>query len=89
VISQACRIAEQAGFPAAANDPFAGGHVVERHGAPELGIHALQIEIDRRCYLTPTGEPNEGFDEVAQLIETVALQLGRALLDRQLPQAAE
>ena len=89
VISQACRIAEQAGFPAAANDPFAGGYVVERHGAPELGIHALQVEIDRRCYLTPTGEPNEGFDEVAQLIETVALQLGRALLDRQLPQAAE
>ena len=88
-ISQACKIAEERGFPAAANDPFAGGHVVERHGAPELGIHALQIEIDRRCYLTAAGEPNEGFDDAAQLIEALALQLGRALLDQQLPQAAE
>jgi len=68
---------------------FAGGHVIERHGSPELGMHALQIEVDRRCYLTAAGEPNEGFDDVAQLIEALALQLGQALLDQQLPQAAE
>jgi N-formylglutamate amidohydrolase len=89
VIAQACKIAEERGFPAAANNPFAGGHVIERHGAPELGVHALQIEIDRRCYLAPAGEPSEGFDDVAQLIEAVALLLGQALLDQQLPEAAE
>ena len=32
------------GFSACVNDPFAGGHVVDRHGAPHLGVHALQIE---------------------------------------------
>lgn len=89
VIAEACRIAEQAGFPAAANDPFAGGHVIEHHGAPERSVHALQIEIDRRCYLTPAGEPGEGFDQVALLLEALALNLGEALLQRQLPQAAE
>jgi N-formylglutamate amidohydrolase len=89
VISHACRIAEQAGFVAAANDPFAGGHVLERHAAPERGIYALQIEIDRRCYLTPAGEPGEGFDQMALLIESVALELGQTVLEHQLPQAAE
>ncbi|HYI42646.1 MAG TPA: N-formylglutamate amidohydrolase, partial [Sphingomicrobium sp.] len=34
------QVAAAHGFSAAVNDPFAGGHVVERHGAPHLGIHA-------------------------------------------------
>lgn len=89
VIANACRVAEELGFAAAANDPFAGGHVVERHGAPDRGIHALQIEIDRRCYLDSAGEPGEGFDRVATLLEALALTLGELLLDRQVPQAAE
>lgn len=40
-----------AGFRTRCNDPYAGGHIIERHGRPAQGIHALQIEIDRRCYL--------------------------------------
>lgn len=35
------------------NSPYAGGHVVERHGAPAHGIHAVQLEIDRSLYLDP------------------------------------
>ena len=35
------------------NDPFAGGHVIERHARPALEVHALQIELDRRSYLDP------------------------------------
>lgn len=88
-ISNACLIAEQMGFAAAANDPFAGGHVLERHGAPDRGVQALQIEIDRRCYLTASGEPGEGFNDVALLIEELAVRLGGMLLDRELSQAAE
>lgn len=88
-IARACRIAQEEGFEAAANDPFAGGHVVERHGAPHLNVHALQIEIDRSCYLTATGEPNRQFDRLAVLIETLAIRLGRDLLDHQLAAAAE
>ena len=36
---------------AAHNRPYAGGFALERHAAPKRGIHALQLEIDRRSYL--------------------------------------
>ena len=53
VSSEALRIARRCGFEAGLNDPFAGGHVIDRHARPARGVHALQIEIDRRCYLDP------------------------------------
>jgi hypothetical protein len=49
----------------------------------------LQIEIDRRCYLDKAGEPSRGFDRVATLIETLAVDLGQELLGRQFATAAE
>ncbi len=88
-MSQALSLASNAGFAPAANDPFAGGHIIDRHGRPQNEVHAIQIEIDRRCYLKPSGEPGERFDEVAGLIEALAVQLGTELLDRRLPAAAE
>ena len=39
------------GVRAALNTPYAGGHILERHGAPERNIHAVQVEIDRALYL--------------------------------------
>ena len=89
LMSQALSLASTAGFAPAANDPFAGGHIIDRHGRPQNEVHAIQIEIDRRCYLKPSGEPGERFDEVAGLIEALAVQLGTELLDRRLPAAAE
>ncbi|WP_300974384.1 N-formylglutamate amidohydrolase [Sphingomonas sp. LHG3406-1] len=91
VTDVARRTAEEAGFRAAANDPYAGGHIVAAHGAPDRGIHALQLELDRRCYLDAGGmAPGEGFDRSARLVEAIARTLGEALLDRSgLPLAAE
>ena len=78
------RTAEEAGFRALANDPYAGGHIVTAHGDPLAGVHALQIELDRRCYLDTSGEaPGEGFDRCARLLEALARRLGEALLGRQ------
>ena len=54
-----------AGFDAGLNDPFAGGHVIERHARPARGVHALQIEIDRRCYLDATLEARRAPDSTA------------------------
>jgi len=72
------------------NEPFAGGHVIERHAWPARGVHALQLEIDRRCYLDEgLREPGPGFDRTAALIETLAVELGEALLGRQYATAAE
>jgi N-formylglutamate amidohydrolase len=87
---EALRIARGLGFEAGLNEPFAGGHIVERHSRPSRNVHALQIEIDRRCYLTlPANAPGPRFDEVAALIEALAVGLGELLLRQQFATAAE
>lgn len=78
------RTAEAQGVRTACNDPYAGGHILAAHSAPERGIHALQLELDRRSYLDAAGEaPGPGFDRAARLLESLAGTLGRSLLDRQ------
>ncbi|MFL6742312.1 MAG: N-formylglutamate amidohydrolase [Sphingomicrobium sp.] len=87
---EAVRIAAGCGYSAGLNDPFAGGHVIARHGHPALGVHALQIELDRRCYLDPAlGAPGPGFDRAARFLETLAVRLGESLLGRHFATAAE
>ena len=54
---------------AAHNRPYAGGYVLEQHGAPGKGLHALQLEIDRRSYLdSRLAEPGRGFAAMAHLL---------------------
>jgi N-formylglutamate amidohydrolase len=80
VTDAAARIARAEGWVVALNEPYAGGHVVERHGRPAEGIHALQLEIDRRCYLAPDGRsPGPGFDRASRLIERLAAGLAEIL----------
>ena len=65
--------------PAAHNRPYAGGYVLERHGRPRDGVHALQIEIDRSSYLdSRLMEAGEGFDDVARLLAGLVSALGEA-----------
>jgi N-formylglutamate amidohydrolase len=86
----AVEIARSCGFDAGLNDPFAGGHVIDRHAHPERNVHALQLEVDRRFYLDERlREPGGGFDRVAAFIEALAVELGEALLGRQFATAAE
>jgi N-formylglutamate amidohydrolase len=40
-----------AGYRTRRNKPFAGGFITEHFGAPDRGIHAIQIEIARALYL--------------------------------------
>ena len=76
----AATIATELGFTAALNDPYAGGNIVERHGRPSEGIHALQVEIDRSAYLArDLMTPGAGFDRVSRLIEALAIGLAEAL----------
>ena len=39
------------GIRLALNAPYAGGHILERHGDPVRNVHAIQLEIDRTFYL--------------------------------------
>ena len=87
---EAMAVSRRCGFEAGLNDPFAGGHIIERHARPSNGIHALQVEIDRRCYLDERlTKPGRGFDRVVSLIETLAVELGQSLIGRQFATAAE
>jgi N-formylglutamate amidohydrolase len=68
--------------PAAHNRPYAGGYVLERHAHPRLGVHALQIEIDRSCYLdSQLLEPGPGFDEVVDVLSALVRKLAGAVAD--------
>ena len=42
------------GYRVARNDPYAGGFTTRNYGRPEVGIHALQIEIKRSLYMDET-----------------------------------
>lgn len=81
---------------AAHNRPYAGGYVLERHAAPDSGLHALQLEIDRSRYLDARlAEPGAGFDAMVELLSGLVwrlagevAELGRGA-DAAWPQAAE
>ena len=90
VSREAMEIARRCGFDAALNDPFAGGHVIDRHADLKRGVHALQIEIDRSLYLDlPHAVASAGFDRIASLLDTLVVRLGEALLGRLFATAAE
>jgi N-formylglutamate amidohydrolase len=65
--------AESAGFATALNAPYAGGHILERHGQPGRGTHAIQLEVDRSLYLDPAlDQPGPGLPVVSRLILRIA-----------------
>ncbi|WNO53193.1 N-formylglutamate amidohydrolase [Stakelama saccharophila] len=87
-LARAAHAVRAGGHVAAINDPYAGGHVLERHGAPGRGVHALQIEIDRSLYLDPALDaPGPGAAKVAQMLRAVIDALADGALP--VPVAAE
>jgi N-formylglutamate amidohydrolase len=48
-------VAEGADYTIARNAPYAGAHSVATHAAPNRGIVAVQIEVDRALYLNADG----------------------------------
>jgi N-formylglutamate deformylase len=50
------------GYRVAVNDPYRGGTILQRFGAPSRGIHSVQVEISRALYLVePVVEKGPGF----------------------------
>lgn len=67
----------QCGREAAHNRPYAGGYVLERHGSPRRGIHALQLEIDRSRYLDgDLAEIGPGFEGLVSDLAALVRRLG-------------
>jgi len=81
LLDAALAAARALGYRAACNAPYAGGYIVARHGRPQGGVHALQIEIDRSTYLdADLRTPGPGFEGVARLIAAVAQALEARVL---------
>lgn len=65
---------------AAQNHPYSGDHLIDRHGRPERGMHAIQLEIDRALYLDATlDRPGPGMARiralVAAMVEALAVEM--------------
>ena len=45
------RTLRRMGYSVGRNAPYAGGHTTRHYGRPSYGIHAVQIEINRRLYM--------------------------------------
>ncbi len=73
---------ERAGLRVARNAPFAGGYITQRHGRPQEGVHAVQIEIDRGLYLDQRRiEPSARFDALVALLGEVVATLSALPLE--------
>jgi N-formylglutamate deformylase len=55
------------GYRVAVNDPYKGGEIVKRVGAPALGVHSVQVEVNRALYLDELRvEKTTGFDALTR-----------------------
>ena len=64
---------EAEGFDVAVNEPYKGADLVAAHGRPAEGVHALQIEVNRRLYM------NEAALERTAEFDATRIRLHRAL----------
>jgi len=68
---------ETRGVPASQNRPYSGGYVLDRHGAPRGGVHAVQIEVCRATYLDRhLAEPGPGLPAIAAMLAGLVRELG-------------
>ncbi len=73
LVALAADVAQSHGLLVAHNHPYAGDHVIERHGRPEQRMHAIQIEIDRTLYLDSSLDgPGSGLPLVQKVIADIA-----------------
>ncbi|HEX7783066.1 MAG TPA: N-formylglutamate amidohydrolase [Sphingobium sp.] len=65
------------GLVATQNHPYPGNYILERHGRPDSGFHALQLEIDRSLYLDSTlDQPGPGLSRIQGLVVDLVDALG-------------
>ncbi|WP_159712952.1 N-formylglutamate amidohydrolase [Geminicoccus flavidas] len=78
----------EAGFTVARNRPFAGGWITKRHGQPERGVHALQIELCRQRFFTADWQQTAAASALRRTLAALVRELA-AMLPPARPLAAE
>lgn len=82
--------AEAAGLGYAVNAPYAGGHILDRHGEPARDIHGIQIEWSRALYLDVAfDQPGAGLGAAARLFRRMIDAVADEATSSALPLAAE
>jgi len=83
-------IVRRQALPVAINSPYSGNHILERHGRPERGIHAIQIELDRSLYLAADLMTlGAGLARMQRLLVDLATIVTQDMAGRDFPLAAE
>jgi N-formylglutamate amidohydrolase len=78
------------GLPVALNSPYAGGSIIDQHGAPTRNVHALQIEIDRSLYLDAhLDQLGAGISAMQRLVAKLVVCLAAEGMATRLAAAAE
>jgi N-formylglutamate amidohydrolase len=70
------------GYRVVRNKPYAGGFITEHYGEPNLGRHALQIEINRALYMNEASLAiSAGFPGLVAALEAVVAEVAGELGD--------
>jgi N-formylglutamate amidohydrolase len=76
---------QRMGYKVTRNTPFAGGHTTQSHGRPALGVHVLQVEINRSLYMDErTLARTGGFERVRADMTRLVAALATAQWERTL-----
>ena len=77
------------GYMVSRNKPYAGGFITEHYGNPAVGLHAIQVELNRSLYMDEKRYvPNATFARVAADLETMADRLAAIPLEELRPYRA-
>jgi N-formylglutamate amidohydrolase len=87
ITDAAGHILSRLGYAVSRNKPYAGGFITENYGKPSLGMHAMQIEINRCLYMDErTLQPTAGFSrlcaDLGAFISELATLFSDGLLTR-------
>jgi N-formylglutamate amidohydrolase len=77
------------GYTVSRNKPYAGGFITEHYGNPAVGLHAIQVELNRSLYMDEKHySRSETFTRVADDIDTLADNLAAIPLEELRPYRA-
>jgi N-formylglutamate deformylase len=67
-------VTKQSDFTSVANGRFKGGYITRNYGAPEKGVHTIQLEMCQSTYMHETA-PFAYHDAEAAKVEPVVRQM--------------
>jgi N-formylglutamate deformylase len=74
------------GYQVSRNKPYAGGFITEHYGNPAVGLHAIQLEINRALYMDERHyQPIASFRRVASNLEELADRIAAVPLEELRP----